>query len=98
MTPDHRIERLEAQLQHLQALVLTQTAEIQSLLALQPLLLLESGADGTIAERVQQLYAEMRTQRLQKLLLQLEQNQPGLAARLSEILDHPALNFPLRFE
>lgn len=113
MTPEQRLEKLEQQVLHLKARLLMQTAEQMALKALleplAPILTLPLHASpkhpspldpSTAAEHgsaLDALYLSRRNELIQRLLLQLEHTDPALAARLTELLQSPGLNFPLEF-
>lgn len=89
MTPEQRLEKLEQQLQYLQAALYAQSAETQSLLALlRP-------KDSTQADEWSQRFHAGRNDRLRTLLLLLEHTEPALAARLRSQLSASSLSFPL---
>lgn len=101
MTTEERIDKLERQVLGLQALSMIQTAETNSLLALLRQMVTNHDARAgqpSAASVLENEYMLLRQERLRIALLLQEQTNPALAARLSDLMDRPGLNFPVKFD
>ncbi len=114
MTPEQRLEKLEQQVLRLKARLLMQSAEHlalkQLLEPLAPILTLplhaqpmppDSQDPSTPPNSVlplDALYLARRGELIQRLLLQLEKIDPGLAAHVTTILDDPRQSFPVQWD
>ena len=101
MTTEQRIERLERQVLGLRAQILTQACENAALRDV--LRTLDTALRPELPDLGQQptfddAFLALRKAFLQKLLLLQEKTNPALAAKLSDMLEHPGLNFPLSWD
>lgn len=101
MTPEERIEMLEKHLLGLRAVQMAQAAELSALLAL--LRSLDTALDEALdrpngGDRWNAAFLALRKTMLQQLLLRQEEKDPGLAAKMSELLDQPGLSYPVTWD
>ena len=86
------------QIQRLQALAEVQTADISSLLLLVERLGQIVRRDHPDTPEVSETFLKIRKHLLQQRLESLETQNPGMAARLQELIDKAATIFPYDYE